>query len=74
MIELRSASDSLSGLQAKMQEYIENGAVLGVLIGRKNGTVYIYRPGRSPEILEQPERVSGDPELPEFKLRMEKIR
>lgn len=31
VIELRSSSDTLSGLQAKMQEYIDNGAVLGLL-------------------------------------------
>ncbi len=73
VIELRSSSDSLNGLQAKMQEYIENGAVLGFLIDRKNGTVHIYRPDRSPEILEKPETVSGDPELPGFVLRMAKI-
>ncbi|MGG6266170.1 Uma2 family endonuclease [Leptolyngbya sp. AN03gr2] len=73
VIELRSSSDTLTGLQAKMQEYIENGAILGFLIDRKNFTVHIYRPDRAPEILEQPETVSGDPELPGFVLRMAKI-
>jgi Uma2 family endonuclease len=73
VIELRSSSDTLSGLQAKMQEYIENGAVLGFLIDRKNTTVHVYRLGQPPEILEQPEMVSGDPELPGFVLRMAKI-
>jgi Uma2 family endonuclease len=73
VIELRSSSDTLSGLQAKMQEYVENGAVLGFLIDRKNRTVHSYRSGRTPEILEQPETVSGDPELPRFVLQMAKI-
>ncbi len=73
VIELRSSSDTLSGLQAKMQEYIDNGAVLGFLIDRKNTTVHVFRPNRSPEILEKPETVSGDPELPGFVLRMAKI-
>jgi Uma2 family endonuclease len=36
VIELRSSSDTLVGLQEKMQEYIDNGAVLGFLIDRKN--------------------------------------
>lgn len=72
-IKLRSSSDTLSGLQAKMQEYIENGAVLGLLVDRKNYTVHIYRPHRAPEILEKPETVSGDPELVGFVLRMAKI-
>lgn len=73
VIELRSSSDTLSGLQAKMQEYVENGAVLGFLIDRKNRTVHSYRSDRTPEILEQPETVSGDPELPRFILQMAKI-
>ncbi|MEG4347583.1 Uma2 family endonuclease [Microcoleus sp. A003_D6] len=72
-IELRSASDTLKGLQKKMQEYIENGVSLGFLLDRKNRKVYIYRPHREPEILDNPETVSADPELPGFALRMAKI-
>lgn len=73
VIELRSSSDTLKGLQDKMQEYIANGASLGWLIDRKNRKVYIYRPNQEPEILENPETVNGDPELPGFVLRMAKI-
>jgi Uma2 family endonuclease len=73
VIELRSASDTLSSLQVKMQEYIENGAELGFLIDRKHQRVYVYRPNREPEVLDQPEVVSGDPELPGFTLRLSKI-
>lgn len=73
MIELRSASDALSGLQAKMQKYIDNGAALGWLIDRKHRTVYVYRPAQAPIILNQPETVSGNPELPGFNLQMAKI-
>ena len=73
VIELRSSSDTLISLQAKMQEYIENGARLGWLIDRKNRTVYIYRPNQEPEILDNPETVKGDPELPDFVLQMVKI-
>ncbi|MGC1306023.1 MAG: Uma2 family endonuclease [Phormidesmis sp.] len=73
VIELRSASDTLSGLQEKMQEYIENGARLGLLIDRKQRMVHIYRPDSTPEILENPEQVICDPELPGFTLQMSKI-
>jgi Uma2 family endonuclease len=73
VVELRSASDSLTGLQEKMQEYVENGVQLGLLIDRKNRTVHLYRPDRSPEILKNPETVSCDPELPGFILQMAKI-
>ncbi len=73
VLELRSANDTLSTLQDKMQEYQANGALLGWLIDRKQRRVYIYRPNREPEILESPDTVTGDPELPGFVLRMEKI-
>ncbi|MEQ9355241.1 Uma2 family endonuclease [Coleofasciculus chthonoplastes] len=73
VIELRSQSDTLSGLRNKMQEYIDNGTLLGLLIDRKNRNVYIYRPNQEPEILENPETVSGEPVLPGFVLRMAKI-
>ncbi|NJM48896.1 MAG: Uma2 family endonuclease [Alkalinema sp. RU_4_3] len=73
VIELRSSSDTLVGLQEKMQEYIDNGAVLGLLIDRKNKTVHVYRPNQEPKILDNPEIVEGDPELPGFGLRMAKI-
>ncbi len=73
VIELRSASDTLTSLQEKMQEYIENGARLGLLIDRKNRAVHIYHLGQSPEILENPEAVSCEPELPGFTLQMAKI-
>lgn len=73
VIELRSKSDTLSGLQDKMQEYIANGTSLGWLIDRKNRKVYIYRPHQALEILDNPETVSGEPELPGFVLRMAKI-
>ncbi len=73
VIELRSASDTLAGLQEKMQEYIENGVRLGLLIDRKSRNVHRYRPGQSAEILESPESVSCAPELMGFELKMAKI-
>jgi Uma2 family endonuclease len=73
VIELRSSSDTLTGLKKKMQEYIDNGVLLGLLIDRQNRKVYIYRPNREPEILDNPERVNCEPELPGFVLQMAKI-
>jgi Uma2 family endonuclease len=73
VIELRSRSDTLRGLQDKMQEYIDNGASLGFLIECKSRKVYIYRPHEEPDILDNPEVVSAAPELPGFILRMATI-
>jgi len=73
VIELRSSSDSLVGLQEKMQEYLDNGVQLGLLIDRKQRMVHVYRPDSEPEILENPESVTCDPELPGFTLEMKRI-
>ncbi|NJM46954.1 MAG: Uma2 family endonuclease [Alkalinema sp. RU_4_3] len=73
VVELRSSSDTLVGLQEKMVEYIANGVRLGLLIDRKNHTVHVYRPGQAVEVLDQPEVVSCGPELPGFGLKMAKI-
>ncbi|HEY9601813.1 MAG TPA: Uma2 family endonuclease [Allocoleopsis sp.] len=73
VVELRSKSDTLKDLQDKMQEYIDNGVRLGWLIDRKQRAVYIYRPGVPVQQLDNPETVSGDPELPGFVLRLSQI-
>ena len=73
VVELRSPTDSLKVLQDKMQEYIDNGALLGWLIDRKQRQVYIYRPQQPVECLENPENVSGDPVLTGFVLNLSKI-
>lgn len=67
-IELRSPSDSLSDVQDKMTEYLENGVILGFLLDLRQRRVYVYRPGQDVEVLEEPETVSGDPALPGFVL------
>ncbi|NJN20203.1 MAG: Uma2 family endonuclease [Leptolyngbya sp. RL_3_1] len=73
VVELKSSSDTLSRLKAKMVEYLDNGTVLGFLIDRTQRQVYIYRPGQAPEVLENPDAVSGEPELPGFSLQMARI-
>jgi len=72
VIELRSSSNSLSRLQDKMQEYIDNGAMLGWLIDRINRKVYIYRPQQPPQVQNHPDAIAGDP-VPQFVLQIAKI-
>lgn len=60
VLELRSSSDNLKELQAKMEEYIESGAKLGWLIDPKTKQVHVYRPNCETEILKSPKRASGE--------------
>lgn len=73
VIELRSSTDRLSVLQAKMQEYIDNGARLGWLINRKDKQVEIYRPDQEIETLQDPSKLLGETVLPDFELELEGI-
>jgi Uma2 family endonuclease len=73
VVELRSPSDTLEPLKTKMQEYIDNGALLGWLIDRKRQRVYIYRPGVFVECLDNPATVSGESVLAGFVLDLSKI-
>ncbi|MCP2729003.1 Uma2 family endonuclease [Limnofasciculus baicalensis] len=73
VVELRSTSDTLSDLQAKMREYMENGALLGWLLNPKQRQVEIYRPGQNVEVLENPVELSGEDILPGFILNLNKL-
>ena len=75
VIELRSNSDSLRSVRRKMEEYMENGVRLGWLVDPLDSLqrVYIYRPDSPVEILEGPESLSGEPELPGFALDLKAV-
>jgi Uma2 family endonuclease len=73
VIELRSSSDNLKELQAKMDEYIENGARLGWLVDPKNRQVHVYRPNVKTKVLDNPLSVSGEDVLKGFELNLTEI-
>ena len=73
VVELRSATDSLQELQAKMEEYVANGARLGWLIDPQERRLYVYRPQAQVEVSDNPETVSGDPALKGFVLNLQGI-
>jgi Uma2 family endonuclease len=73
VIELRSRSDNLPPLEDKMLEYVANGAQLAWLIDPIRKRVYVYRPGRETEVVEDPETIVGDPELSGFLINMREL-
>ena len=77
VMELVSPSDLTNqryqDLQNKMQEYIDNGVKLGWLIEPKNKTVEIYRKDQLPELLDNPQSLSGEYLLPGFILDLTNI-
>jgi len=72
-IELRSATDELKPLQAKMQEYHDNGVRLGWLLDPQRRIVEIYRLGTNVEVLRSPTTLSGEDVLPGFVMDLSEI-
>jgi Uma2 family endonuclease len=73
VVELRSTTDSLETLRAKMKVYVKNGARLGWLLDRKNRKVEISRQDSDVEILDSPATLSGEDVLPGFVLDLSDI-
>jgi Uma2 family endonuclease len=73
VIELRSATDSLSATKTKMQQYQLVGVRLGLLVDPKNKQVAIYRAGHEPEILKDPMSIDCSEVMPGFILDMRKV-
>jgi Uma2 family endonuclease len=73
VIELRSPSDNLPELKAKMQQWIANGAQLAWLIDPIEQEVSVYRPGESPEVHHHPTSVQGNGVMAGFELVMARI-
>ncbi len=69
----KSQKSRLKMLQAKMAEYIANGAQLGWLIDPFKKKVYIYRPGEPAQSLDNPTTIYGDPVLPGFAFHLSEI-
>ena len=68
VIELRSRTDSLVAVRAKLAEYIASGARLGWLLDAPAKRVYIYRPDAPVQEVDNPDTLTGDPVLPGFVL------
>jgi Uma2 family endonuclease len=73
LIELRSETDRLNDLQAKMDEYISCGLRLGWLIDPLQKRVHIYRTNSPLEVQLEPNALSGEDILPGFELELRVI-
>jgi Uma2 family endonuclease len=73
VIEILSPSDRLPKVQEKMQEYLENGCRLGLVINRKKQELEIYRPHQQVEIIQAPQSFGAEDVLPGFILNLQKI-
>ncbi len=74
VVEVRSRTDRLPPFLAKMQEWLDGGASLGWGIDPRNRRTYVYRAGQdAPELLEDPESLSGEDVLPGFTFAVRRL-
>ena len=73
VVELCSKSDRLIDVQIKMQEYLDNGALLGWLIDPESKSAQIYRQNQRVEVQNAPNSLSGEDILPGFELDLQEI-
>ena len=70
VIELRSHTDRLPVLRAKMGEWISNGAQLGWLIDAERRVVEVFRLDREPEIIADADAIQGEGPVAGFTLEL----
>jgi Uma2 family endonuclease len=73
VVELVSPNDDVNALEAKMQEYIENGCRLGWLVDPQKRQVTIYRPQVAPEVVSFTVPLTGEDVLPGLTLDVRHI-
>jgi Uma2 family endonuclease len=74
IIEVRSESDSLKQLKAKMNDWIKNGCRLAWLIDPVEKKAYIYKPDNSVTTVDSfNTKLTGEAVLPGFELELSKL-
>jgi Uma2 family endonuclease len=73
VIEVRSESDNLTELQAKMDKWLLNGVRLGWLVDPQSKTTTVYRPDQKPEEKPFTETLSGENLLVGFTLNVQDV-
>lgn len=75
VIELKSPSDKIIHLKAKMEEWIDNGCRLAWLIDPDSETAFVYKPDQPVKEIENfNHELDGEDILPGFKLKLSEIK
>lgn len=72
-VEILSPEDKLEEISAKIQEYLEVGIPLVWVVDPDFGTVCVYRPAKEPELFNLRQELTGEPELPGFRVAVAEI-
>ncbi len=67
-VEILSPSDTQEQIDEKVDDYLSAGVALVWVIDPHDRTVLIYRPGVEPELVNVRQELSGEPQLPGFRV------
>jgi Uma2 family endonuclease len=70
VVEILSPSNTVEEIDEKLDQYLEAGVPLVWIVDTRDRTVTIYRPGQEPELVNARQELSGEPELPGFRVRV----
>jgi Uma2 family endonuclease len=73
VVELRSPSDRIPDLEARLEFWMSRGALLSWLIDPQRQLAVVYRQGREPETLLRPDLLAGEGPLEGFSLKMQRF-
>jgi Uma2 family endonuclease len=72
-VEILSPSDTEEDLNEKVDTYLKVGVAQVWLVDTHFKTVQVFRPGNAPYLLNEQEELSGEPDLPGFRVAVAKL-
>ena len=69
-VEILSPSDTQKRIDEKLDRYFKVGVPLVWVINPHDRTVLVYRQGHEPRMFSASQELTGDPELPGFRVRV----
>ena len=71
--EILSPSDTQEDIHEKVKKYLEVGVRLVWVLNPYDRTVRVYRPGEPPQLFNEKQDLTGEPHLPGFCVRVERL-
>jgi Uma2 family endonuclease len=72
-VEVLSPSDTLYGVEEKIEEYLEAGVKLVWIVNPKKRTITIYQPNIEPQILTEADTLDGRDVVPGFQYVLKRL-
>jgi Uma2 family endonuclease len=73
VVEILSPSDKQEEINEKLDTYLRAGVKVVWVIDPHDRTVLVYRPGAKPQLVNDDQELSGEPELPGFHVPVAKL-